>query len=68
MISNCCNGDCNQGRACPARAKRGQPSFRAMLLILAVSWIIAAALAVTIESAGGKIARAQIHTTSCGAC
>jgi hypothetical protein len=68
MNIKCCTGDCNQGRGCPAKARREQPPYVALILIVAVSWLIATAFAVTIDSAGGKLAHAQIHPTSCGAC
>lgn len=68
MSEDCCNGDCNQGRGCPAKPRHAHPSMFAMILIVAIAWVAAAALAVTVDSALGKLARAQIHATSCGAC
>jgi hypothetical protein len=39
-----------------------------LALILPLTWALATACAVTLDSAGGKLAHAQIHPTSCGAC
>lgn len=39
-----------------------------LVLILPLAWALATAFAVTLDSAGGKLARAQIHPTACGAC
>lgn len=68
MTIKCCTGDCNQGRGCPANPRPAHPSMLAMILIVAFAWVAAGALAVTVDSALGKLARAQIHATSCGAC
>jgi hypothetical protein len=37
-------------------------------ILIIVAWTFATAAAITIDSAAGKIARAQIHPASCGAC